>query len=43
LVLLALFILALSILFVLWEVRHEHPHSKQPNVPEIRDPKSPSP
>jgi len=37
LALLALLVFAASILGLLWELDHEHPHSKPTKVPQIRD------
>jgi hypothetical protein len=40
---LAIFVLAVSIFVVLWEVRQEHPDSEPTQGPEIRDAKPSSP
>lgn len=37
LVLLAIFVMAITVFVILWEVQREHPDSEPPKVPQIRD------
>jgi len=37
LVLLAILVFAMSLLVMLWELNHEHPHSEPTKVPQIRN------
>jgi hypothetical protein len=37
LVLLAVFLLAMSVFILVWEVQHEHPRSEPPKVPQVTD------
>jgi uncharacterized protein YpmS len=37
LALLTVFVMAVSILVLLWEMRHEHPYSEPSKVPQIKE------
>jgi len=37
LMLLAIFVFGMSLLVMLWELRHVHPHREPSKVPQIRD------
>lgn len=37
LTLLAIFMIAIAMVIVLWEIHHEHPYSEPPKHPQVRD------
>ena len=43
LALLAILVFAMSLLVMLWELRHVHPHREPSKVPEIRNPEPAEP